>query len=56
MLIAFSLQVKNYDGGRIANSTLVISWPYEKEHGQPQGKHLLYLVDYPRVGLSIAIS
>ena len=33
----------------MASSTLVISWPYEVENGHPQGKHLLYLLDPPKV-------
>ena len=39
----------NEGKSRVPNATLLIYWPYEVENGYPQGKHLLYLMEEPKV-------
>ncbi len=52
----FVIQVTNKGTGHVANSTLWIYWPYEVESGYNEGKHLLYLMEEPRVSVCLLLS
>ncbi|XP_067649409.1 integrin alpha-PS1-like isoform X1 [Haliotis asinina] len=41
--------VTNFGPGVVSRSELTIYWPYQTENGEPQGKHLLYLMQAPQV-------
>jgi integrin alpha 7 len=48
-LVIHRYEVKNEGAGKVANSSVFISWPYEVESGYSNGKHLLYILEEPRI-------
>ncbi len=46
-------QVKNAGNGRVGNAMVNISWPYEVRSSYPHGKHILYLMKAPEVGVGV---